>query len=467
MGYINGVFILDEKHFGGRMAENLIEKNALALAQEFEWFYKVLDTRIKLHFNMECEVSHIDSIKPSLIDNETSLGWFINHYGMSNSERIVFDLALIPHLQPQLLDILFTKNNVNGREFSEFGVRNGISCGIFLPTGLTALFLLAGENIQERLLFNWLFEPDHFFFSHGILSLSTTVDHEPSLSGYLTINKDIIDFVTTGSIKKPCFSPDFPARRITTALDWDDLVLDAETKENILELKAWLQYSATILDTLEMGKKLKPGYRALFHGPSGTGKTLTASIIGKITGKDVYLIDLSSVVSKYIGETEKNLEKIFRRADNHDWILFFDEADALFGKRTKVNDAHDRFANQEVSYLLQRVEEYSGLIILSTNLRGNIDDAFTRRFQSIIHFPVPKTSERYLIWKKAFSSKMQPENADDLHEIAASYEMSGGSIMNVVRYATLTALRNGKNNITKQYCMDGIRREFQKEGKTL
>ena len=140
-----------------------------------------------------------------------------------------------------------------------------------------------------------------------------------------------------------------------------------------------------------MKKVLKPGFKALFHGLPGTGKTLTAMLIGKKTGLDIYRVDLSQMVSKYIGETEKNLAKVFDKAEHKNWILFFDEGDALFGKRTNTKDAHDRYANQQVSYLLQRIEEYDGLVILATNLKNNIDDAFLRRFQSIIHFPMART----------------------------------------------------------------------------
>ena len=129
------------------------------------------------------------------------------------------------------------------------------------------------------------------------------------------------------------------------------------------------------------------------------------------------------VVSKYIGETEKNLEKVFKQAEHKDWILFFDEADALFGKRTSVNDAHDRFANQEVSYLLQRMEDYSGIVILASNFKSNLDDAFTRRFQSIIHFPIPNQSERVKLWRSAFSSKFTLDANVDLHAVASDYEM--------------------------------------------
>src|SRR5690606_39095369 len=144
---------------------------------------------------------------------------------------------------------------------------------------------------------------------------------------------------------------DFPAMRVSTQMEWADLVIKPKTAQQINDIQIWLNHNKAFLQDWEMGKRTKPGFRALFYGPSGTGKTLTATLLGKQFGKDVFRIDLSQVVSKYIGETEKNLEKVFKKAEHKDWILFFDEADALFGKRSNVQNAHDKYANQEVSYL--------------------------------------------------------------------------------------------------------------------
>ena len=173
------------------------------------------------------------------------------------------------------------------------------------------------------------------------------------------------------------------------------------------------------------------------------------------------------MISKYIGETEKNLTKIFDRAENKKWILFFDEADALFGKRTEVKDSHDRYANQEVSFLLQRVEDYNGLVILATNLKSNIDEAFARRFQSIIDFPMPRPSERLQIWQNTFSKKTTLSEDVDLRQVSLDFEISGGSITNVVRYCSLLAMQRPGRVIYQQDIIEGIKREFLKEGRTI
>ena len=158
---------------------------------------------------------------------------------------------------------------------------------------------------------------------------------------------------------------------------------------------------------------------------------------------------------------------MFDKAENKNWILFFDEADALFGKRTGVNDAHDRYANQEVSFLLQRIESYDGLVVLSTNLKRNMDEAFTRRFQSIIYFPIPQAEERVRLWENTFSSKTQLDSRIHLEEIASKYDLSGGAIVNVVQYCSLMAMKRGSTTIDYDDLLEGIRMEFQKEGKSL
>ncbi len=446
-----------------------IRNNAAALEKELAWFEQILDTRVKLHVGETCDYRDVSAIEPPELDPYGSMyGNFAAHYGMGFAERLAFILALIPHIRPRMLDLFLTKNPETERSYTQFGGKpNGGTFGGFVPTGETLLFILAGEDLAKRFSFQYIFAADHFFARHDILTLGKTERDEPAMSATLRLSGEFIDLVTTGVVKKPVFGAQFPARPIETQRQWEDLFLPAQTMEQILEIKAWIEYGDTLLEELDLGKKVQPGYRALFYGKPGTGKTFAASLLGKVTGCDVYRIDLSSVVSKYIGETEKNLEMIFSRAEHKDWILFFDEADALFGKRTDVKDAHDRFANQEVSYLLQRVEDFAGVVILSTNLRSNMDEAFTRRFQAIVHFPMPKPDDRRRIWQNAFSEKTPLEPDVDLYEISEEYELSGGAIMNIIRYATLMALKNDRRTISLKDLRDGIRKEFHKEGRTL
>jgi SpoVK/Ycf46/Vps4 family AAA+-type ATPase len=194
---------------------------------------------------------------------------------------------------------------------------------------------------------------------------------------------------------------------------------------------------------------------------------LTATLIGAEFGIDVYRIDLSMLVSKYIGETEKNLANVFDQAQNKHWILFFDEADALFGKRTQTASANDRYANQEVAYLLQRVEDYPGVVILATNLKGNVDEAFARRFQSLVYFPIPDAEQRHRLWTNTLNGRIRLAKGVDLCGLAEGYELSGGAITNVVRYAAINALQMQRGTICHEDLVNGVAKELRKEGKTI
>ncbi len=336
-----------------------------------------------------------------------------------------------------------------------------------IPTGETAQFILAGDNLVNRLQVQRMLGGGHWFARQRVLWLEAVQEGEPAMSGRLILAPEVVELLTVGAVSKPRFSSAFPAELLETEMEWDDLVLNADTRRQIRDIEHWTVHKDTLLRDWGMGRKMKPGYRALFYGPPGTGKTLTATLLGKQTGLEVYRIDLSRVVSKFIGETEKNLANLFDKAENKQWILFFDEADALFGKRTDIRDAHDKYANQEVAYLLQRIESYNGLVILATNQRGNIDDAFVRRFQAMIHFPLPGVAEREAIWRK--SMPPQIALADDLRwpAVAASHELSGAGILNICHYCALQVLANDNIALSAAALEAGVMREYVKEGRVV
>ncbi len=454
-----------------------LQYNAESMGRELTWFAQVVNARLDAYFNVAPEAgsdTHTPSEAPTppqppgLDQDHSVYAEFVKYYGLSQDERLLLMLALAPHLQPQLLDVFFMSNKSLGRGYTEFGGVKGSRHGGFLPTIETALFILSGNDLARRFYLARLFEPDHVFSAHGILVLDRgNASQEPYYSATLAISEEYVDFFTTGKIRKPHFSTEFPAKQLQTAMDWQDLVVDDATRAQLDELKIWLQHSPVLLGEWGMAKRVKPGYKVLFHGPPGTGKTLTASLLGKAFKLDVYRVDLSMVISKYIGETEKNLEKVFAKAENKNWILFFDEADALFGKRTGITDAHDKYANQEIAYLLQRLEDYPGLVILASNMRNNVDEAFTRRLQSIIYFAIPQQNERLRLWKNSFSARCTPPSDQELERLARQYELSGAAIMNIVQYASLQVLSRGDNTVTFADIMKGVKREYHKDGKTV
>jgi len=443
--------------------------HADSLEREYLWLSEVLETRLKLYFGGVCSYERIEDIpQPDLTDDESPYGVFVRKYHMTVSERIVLLVALAPYLRPQALDNFFVRNTVYDRVYSEFGGVAGTQHAGFIPTGETAIFVLAGENLAMRAHYLALLDEKHYFFRENILKMDTPPAREPHLSGVLYPTPECVTyFQEAGAEYIPRYSALFPARQVTTRLEWEDLVLDPQTLSEVMEIQAWLGYHEQLLGDWNLSKILNSGYKALFYGPPGTGKSLAAALIGKSSGRPVFRIDLSQVISKYIGETEKNLAGVFDRASNSQWILFFDEADALFGKRSDTKDARDRYANQEVAYLLQRIEDYAGVVILATNLKANIDEAFLRRFHSVIYFPAPGPEQRRRLWQSMFSPPVRTSPDIDWNQIAAKYEITGGAILNIVRYAALQAIQRGNPEIGTEDILAGIRREMRKEGKNI
>lgn len=445
-----------------------LQQHAAILEAELLWLYEVITTRIALYFEHETSYTSIRDIPlPDIEEHNTPYASFVKDNALSFEERLVLILALTPHIKPELLDILSSKNKDYDRRFSEFG-------GLFLeghtgliPTAATAMFLLAGDNLAKRLQYHYLFTNDFMIIRRGIITINTVKNNTPLLSSIWMVASEYVELLLNGKSYQAAYSPDFPAQQIQTKLSWEDLIVSRSTAHSLQEIRDWVTYGQVVLQDLDLSKRLKPGYKSLFYGPPGTGKSMAAALLGKSTGKPVYRIDLSMTVSKYIGETEKNLAKVFDQAQHHDWILFFDEADSLFGQRTQVSSANDRYGNQEIGYLLQRIEDFPGIVILASNLKDNIDEAFTRRFQSMVEFAMPGVEQRYTLWKQSFSDKLPLDPSIDLWQIAEKYELSGGLMMNVVRKCTLQAVASGQSMISKQCLEIAIQQELQKEGVIL
>lgn len=446
------------------MAERL-NATARDLEADLGWLAELLQHRLDTYFaekpaNPPLPDAHLP---PQLDDSASPYAEFLRHQSLTAEERALLLLALAPLLRPQLLDVLWARNSANQRGYSEFGGVQNSASGHFIPTGETACFLLAGDALAERLRVIHRLTHSEALLAGDVLQPLHAPPGESMLAGRLQPASAVLALCgldTPGSELDAS-----PAQRVTTGLDWTDLVLPPATLAQLEEVRDWLTHGETLLHTLGMASRMRPGYTCLFYGPPGTGKTLSASLLGKLCEREVHRVDLSMVVSKYIGETEKNLARVFDLAEQRGWILFFDEADALFGQRTRVDSAHDRYANQEVSYLLQRIEDFPGVVILSSNLRGNIDDAFTRRFQSVIAFPMPQAEERYRLWSESLPALLERDGELDFGRIAERHEISGGTIINVIRYAALRSLVRGDRRFLAEDVDNGLRRELLKEGR--
>lgn len=457
---------------------------AQVLENEFKWLEHCIQQRLSSYFQPPKEAIDLFELcpPPEFPENAPGYGKLLRELNdwlfsseivprddlkrYAQAQRLVLALALAPHYCPEILDVFFTKNSLYERPYTEFGGSKDSKAQGFMPTGETALFLVCGVALPCKLALNDIFGRHHLFYKKNILQLGGVAAHEPMLSGSLLASSETLARLTSNQAYEPAFNSAFPAKRIYTKLTDKDLVLAPVQRQMIEDIFVWIDHETSIFEDWKLDKIFRPGFRALFYGPPGTGKTLCATILGQWAERPVYRVDLSQIVSKYIGETEKNLARLFDQAEHRNWILFFDEADALFGKRTATTDAKDRYANQEVAYLLQRIEDYNGLIILASNLKGNIDEAFARRFQSMIYFPLPNQDQRFQIWKNTLDQFPQlveekEEQTDYAEEsprpkrifrshlisaqtLARDYELAGGNIVNAIRSATMAALRRGK-----------------------
>ncbi|MFN7898296.1 MAG: ATP-binding protein [Synechococcaceae cyanobacterium] len=437
------------------------------LESDLDWLKRFIHARCAQHFNG----ATADPLPPPPPLPKRASGGYadtLRSLAATAEMRLVLLLALAPHLAPELLDPFLLENRGTARRFTEFGGWLGGHHSGFLPTVETALFLLAGRDHPRRLAVRRLFHPSQPLLARGLLQLSADNPADPPGAARLTIPPDQLELLLDGDPDTLPASEGFPAERLSTPLGWDDLILDATTADALALVDRWLQHAPTLLNDWGLARRLKPGFRCLFHGPPGTGKTLSACLLGQRHQLPVYRVDLSRVVSKWVGETEKNLATLFDRAQHHNWILFFDEAEALFSRRSEGHTANDRHANQQIAYLLQRLEDYPGLVILATNLLHGLDAAFARRFQACIHFPQPDAAVRLRLWQALFGHGALPLAADiELAAFADRYDLAGGAILNVLRHAALLAVARSPAVLSAADLHSAARSELRKQGRFI
>ncbi|WP_339900876.1 ATP-binding protein [uncultured Cyclobacterium sp.] len=417
---------------------------------------------------MDHELGKTETLaKPNLdlfFDSNDFLGKTIKSLDIKNQELLLLSLAMVPYINPGFLSKMVQDYFPEGTSLPEFGgYKTKYHRGI-IPTGETLMYLLAGSDPDSRKKYFSIFR-DSRLLKEGHIILGEAAEEEPFYAAPLYPDQEFADKILMESIRPPKPSTNFPAERIQTDLNWDDLVLSEKTLKQIKALEDWLIYNDRLMEEWGLKKSVKPGYRVMFFGPPGTGKTLAAGLLGKYTGKEVYRVDLSLVVSKYIGETEKNLSRLFQKASGKGWILFFDEADALFGKRTNLKDAKDKHSNQEVAYLLQRIEAYPEMVILASNFKSNLDTAFIRRFQTIIDFEPPGVAERLALWKQYLPKTVKLENKIVIEDLARKYQLTGANIVNIIQQLGLKTLAGKQSQINEDLLIQCIRYEIQKEGK--
>jgi len=440
-----------------------INKNSIVIENEFNWLKKLIDLRLNYYFKDDDSFLNIPNAPTLNNDNSNYSKWIIDNK-LSDIDRLIIVSSLANIYYPEIFDKFLITNKGLNKRFTEFGGKLDSENSRFIPTLGTISFIMYGRKFEAAFKLQEILNDNYVLNKTSSIIFSTTTD-QSFASTTFSLSESLFQFITIGKKYRPNYNSQFPALVLKTELQWDELILSPVIMEEVENINTWIKYEHEISNNNVLLKKISKGYKCLFYGPPGTGKTLTATLLGKKNNKDVYRVDLSQIISKYVGETEKNLAQIFNIAENRDWILFFDEAESLFSKRTSVSDSKDKFANQQTAYLLQRIEDYDGLVILATNLKPNIDRAFSRRIQSQINFSVPEYFERRILWTNALSGL---SNIDKkiIAKIAKDYIVTGGNIKNIIQYAWLLSKRN-KTTISENELLIGIRRELGKEGKSV
>ncbi|BDD07530.1 ATP-binding protein [Aureibacter tunicatorum] len=407
----------------------------------FSLLEKLVDIRLEeLHLNKPIDNASCVQILNGFClysDDENPFVEFRKAASPSSLEDFSLILAMASVIAPSLID----KMAVKGNPFSLFRSPDGF----LLPSGETCLKLIAGNTIKVRTdAFRFLSQDGNVYFSSKIISLNAPPELMSFTYAPFIVDKDFLNFFLQLRPSLPELSPEFPASTIDTSLNWDDLILEDSVASRLDEAITFVQAKDKLKADYGFGDHMKDGTRMVFHGPSGTGKTLAVALLGKKLDKKVYRVDLSKLVSKFIGETNKNLEKLFDQLEGEDIILFFDEGDAVFGQRNTGSgrSSSHHYANQEIAYLLQRIEDFNGIVIIASNLKKNMDVAFLRRFDHMIYFPFPSAPVREKIWKKFWPKLCVPDTAFDLKSLAKRYEISPAGIINVLKRLALAHVKN-------------------------
>ncbi|MCC6373101.1 MAG: ATP-binding protein [Bacteroidia bacterium] len=448
--------------------------NSQTILNEINWLKSIIEKRVKdlkpeAGKNPEADQTYrFEEGLPDLDKNNSSYyAQLVCELELNAAERLLLILSLTAHIAPDVFSIhLRDDRSAYKPRFAEMGGYIDTVFFNFVPSLKTALYLIAANDLDNTLKLELFFTTQSKLVNEQIITFNNHVRGEECTLQYsiISLAPEYINYFVSGKKPRPDFGKNFPASLLTTGLNWEDLVVPEFTLKELQRLSKWHSHGLNLIQ--KTNGKLNGSFTCLFYGASGSGKTLAVQLLGKSLGVDVFRIDLSMVVSKYIGETEKNLAYLFDRAKNKNWILFFDEADALFGKRTEIKDSKDKWANLEMSYLLQRMEEHNGLTVLATNFRNNLDVALSRRFQSVIYFAKPDKAQRIELWKRLMPKPYSYESGIDFEQLG-HYELTGGNITNIIKAACLDANHANTEVVASADIVEAIKREFAKENRIL
>jgi AAA+ superfamily predicted ATPase len=441
-----------------------LRRNGDRLSKEIQWLEDFINVRLQ---NRTSTIEELAQSCPYPVDNEeTFYEDFVNSYQLSIEERLLLILALVQVYFPEKLDAFLKREGAHLMQYSGVGGEVDKKLAYFNPTVKTFMFLIAGENLEEytEQLYN-LVEQNILIEKQIVYFNESVPGEERLLTSKIKIASEYFNHIVFGKPPLLEFSTDFPVNLLTTDQEWDELIVEPHVLDQLEDFVDWHQQKDIIHKNDE---SVKQGYLALFYGPPGTGKTMAASLLGKRCNLPVYRIDVSMIISKWVGETGKNIKRLFSKVKQRECILFFDEADSLFGARTGVDDAQDKYSNQEIATLLMEIEEYKGMSILATNLERNIDKAFRRRLQSQIFFDRPAAALRRRLWEQYMPQGFTLHEHIDLDKVARRMDVTGANIRNIYKMCAAKAAKRQDFTINgNKELVHYARLEMWKEGRLL
>jgi AAA+ superfamily predicted ATPase len=432
-------------------------KNIECISSEIDWLSSRIDNLLNKNFS--------EFLPLPVLKFDSAYGKLISEYELAESERVMLSLAFASMFKPSILTpftVLFT----NPEKKSRFGGIYKEEYGQFYPTVRTAIFLLTGDDEEMMNYYVSYFNNRNKLFTSNLLLTSEPQGNKTFLNQQIIFNDQFISTILHGEPPSLDGDSGFPAKRGKRTHTMKDVVLDEKTIKELQKFHRFARNMKTLW-SLPNSNKYRQNFIGIFSGDPGTGKSHTAEAIGNELNLPVYKVNFAQLVSKYIGETEKNLERVFDRFSGQPNILFFDEAESIFSKRIEVKDSHDKHSNNEQSFLLQKIEEYNGIVILATNVQNlsqYFDKAFQRRIRQIVTFSFPEYLERIRLWENALSDPFKYEEGL-LDKLAKNYQFSGGGIYNIISEGVIEALDRKTEILTFELLEQPIIDEFKKTGR--
>ncbi|ANQ50153.1 ATP-binding protein [Flammeovirga sp. MY04] len=437
-----------------------------------DYLTKTLNDRLselEIIVNNLFNVEQREELRITPLDPESNFGKLSLRYNLSYEEELLIIIAYAWEYKPLIFEP-FIKAFKDLKFKSIFGGYLEKERQFFIPSVQTVIKLLFHDEVERNDFYLKVIDPTYHLVKNGVIEWVDYIDTTKSIFNKgIRLSLSFQEYILGGGEPRLDHETDFPARLIDTKASFEDVVLNKKTKEDIEPFEKLLSIRPKLTEYPDLSSKINTNQIVVFTGSPGTGKSFTATTIGKKYGMPTYRLDISKVVSKYIGEFEKAMEKVFNRLDDHNCILFIDEADAIFSKRTEnVSDVKEKYANQEMSYLLQRIETFNGVVVLASNvqdIRSHVDKAMLRRISYIIEFPFPLEEERKVLWENAFPSQYTI-SSELISDLARNYQLSGANIKSVSTQVLIELLADNVTDISFEKIEPALKREFFKRDST-